>query len=308
MALIPPFFMDCVVAIGKDDIDNKGKKQKVWIATGFLYGQCIGKNKDGENLYKTYLVTNRHVFENLSKIYLRFNPQSDEQAWDYNVNLLDENGSPSWIRHPNEDIDIALLRINFKTLIEHNIQANFFLSDNNTANIAKIKDMGITEGDFVFVLGFPMGLVGDYKNTVIVRNGTIARIRDAISKNAYEFLVDAFVFPGNSGGPVISKPEATAIKDTKSQNSANLIGIIKSYVPYQDIAISAQTRRPRVIFEENSGLASAHPVNFIEDIVFYDLNGLDLVKNNILPEPVDQVKFQNFIDQLSRKSGKSMGL
>ena len=43
-----------------------------------------------------------------------------------------------------------------------------------------------------------------------------------------EFLVDAFVFPGNSGGPVVSKPEALAITGTKSQDYAYLIGIVVS--------------------------------------------------------------------------------
>ena len=64
---------------------------------------------------------------------------------------------------------------------------------------------------------------------------------------------------------MILKPEFVAIGGTQAQNTAHLIGIIKSYVPYRDVAVSQQTGRPRVIFEENSGLAAAHSVDCIEE-------------------------------------------
>jgi hypothetical protein len=41
-------------------------------------------------------------------------------------------------------------------------------------------------------------------------------------------------------------------------------------VPYIDVAISTQTRRPRVTFEENSGLTEVHPVDFIEETIDTD--------------------------------------
>ena len=58
------------------------------------------------------------------------------------------------------------------------------------------------------------------------------------------------------GGPVVLRPAAISIQDTKATGRAYLIGIIKSYVPYRDVAVSQRTGNPRVIFEENSGLAA----------------------------------------------------
>lgn len=271
MALIPPFFIDCVVAIGTDKKDTKGNVYKHWIATGFLYGYYL----EDIDKYKVFLVTNRHVFKNLSMIYLRFNPQADEAAWDYRIDLLDENKVPVWFTHPRTEIDIAILAINFNILKDHNIQASFFPNNKNAADIDKMNELEITEGDLGYVLGFPMGLVGDHRNTVIVRNASIARIRDALSKNNIEFLVDAFVFPGNSGGPVVLKPEGMAISGTSALGAAWLIGIVRSYVPYQDVAYSRQTERPRVIFEENTGLASVHPVDFIEEVIHVYLKSIE---------------------------------
>lgn len=263
MALIPPFFMDCVVAIGADD--NKGKRK--WIASGFLYGTYAAKNENNQKSYWVYLVTNRHVFEGLSKVYLRFNPQADEPAREYDIDLSDKNGNLLWSAHPNNDIDIAVIPINFNLLKEHAMQVNYFHNDDHSANVDKMNAIGITEGDFAYVLGFPMGLIGDKRNTVIVRSGSIARIRDALAKSNNTFLVDAFIFPGNSGGPVVTKPDAMSIQGTKAQTAAYLIGIVRAFVSYQDVAISQQTHRPRVVFEENSGLAEVHPMDLVDETI-----------------------------------------
>ncbi|MFY3739739.1 MAG: S1-C subfamily serine protease [Candidatus Nitrosomirales archaeon] len=261
MGLIPPSFLDCVVSIGV-----KGSEGIHWVASGFLYGHYLRTLEDGITAeFKTYLVTNRHVFENLETVIVRFNPKTNEPAREYTINLKTQEGNPLWINHPNSKIDIAILPINYSLI--QDMQVSFFESDAHVANIKKLNELGIIEGDFVYVLGFPMGIVGAQRNMVIVRSGIVARIRDALAKDNEKYLIDASVFPGNSGGPVILKPELTAIKGTKPQDRAYLIGVIISYVPYRDVAYSMQTKRPRITFEENSGLAEVHPIDFVEETV-----------------------------------------
>jgi len=58
-----------------------------------------------------------------------------------------------------------------------------------------------------------------------------------------------------------------AISGTKAYSKASLIGMVSGYVPYQDVAYSLQTKRPRVIFEENTGLAVVVPVDRIAEVV-----------------------------------------
>ena len=48
---------------------------------------------------------------------------------------------------------------------------------------------------------------------------------------------------------------------------AYLLGIVKGYVPYIDVAFSAQTKHPRVTFEENSGLAEVIPADAIQETI-----------------------------------------
>lgn len=130
-----------------------------------------------------------------------------------------------------------------------------------------MKTAGVTEGDRVFVLGFPMGMVAAERQYAICRTGVFARVRDYLEDRTTDYLVDASVFPGNSGGPVINCPSAIAIKGTKSISSANLVGMVKKSVSYTDVATSVQTGRVRVTFEDNSGLAIVEGVRAIVETV-----------------------------------------
>lgn len=258
MALLPPSFLDCVVAIGNPS--------KNWIGTGFLFGNFTQQSEDNPK-YSIYLVSNKHVLEKQTQIILRFNPQNDNPAKDYALPLKDSTGKNIWIGHPNKNVDVAVIQINAIKLLAEGMKFSFFQSDSHVFTKEKLIEIGATEGDFIYVLGFPMGIVAKDRQHAILRGGVIARIRDLFENRSTDFIVDAFVFPGNSGGPVILKPEITSIEGTKSNKSSGLIGIIKSYIPYQDVAISQQTGRPRVIFEDNSGLSFVEPVDFILEAI-----------------------------------------
>jgi len=262
MALIPPFFLNCVVSIGIQQTPNS---QANWIGTGFVVGRPI-ENESDEKSCHTFLVTNKHVLSGKNKILLRFNSLDGQRVLDYPVDL-EKNGESIWVGHPSDDIDIAAFFVNPNILRNDGAEFACFLLDEHVMTIEGMKDEGVSEGDGVFVLGFPMGIVAPQRKNVIARTGAIARIRDVLDGNQSSFLIDANIFPGNSGGPVIIRPEFTSIKDTKAINRAALIGIVKSYVPYQDIAVSQQTGKPRVVFEENSGLALVETADNIKSVV-----------------------------------------
>jgi|GEM_PF-175465 len=264
MALLPPVFLDAVVAIGFGD--DPAKRQ--WIGTGFLFGKVVDPSiEESKRQYKIWLITNRHVLEGLKSIYIKFNSIQNTASKDYKVELIARNGKPRWIGHQNTNIDVASIIINPAFLKTEQRKFSFFRSELNTMKYAEIINNQITEGDRIFVLGFPMGLVAPDQQYVICRGGYLARIRDFKDKKSIDFIIDATVFPGNSGGPVIICPSAIAIQGTKPILKADLIGIVKSYVPYQDVALSQQTRRPRIVFEENTGLAIVESVDSILETI-----------------------------------------
>lgn len=253
MALIPPDFINAVVAIGFPGKDGHPR----WAATGFLYGR---RASSSQPIYTVALVTNRHVFHGQPKACLRFNPRGREAAKELWVDLVDSAGRPLWADDPSIDLAVAAIRVD--QLAERGVDVRLFRNDVDVLCLRDAERRGLSEGDGVFALGFPLGLVGEQRNYVIVRQGAIARIRDAYAGVANEILIDTSIFPGNSGGPVVTRSEVT-IPGAKALRRAALIGVVSSYLTYQDVAVSQQTGEARVVFQENSGLACVVPVDHV---------------------------------------------
>ena len=268
MALIPPAFLNSVVALGGSSQDGEIR----YTATGFLYGYPSGRSDaDGAKLYWIFLVTNRHVFQKAfdrnAVLQARFNRPIGAGANVYPIPVQEPDGSPAWTVHPDSDVDVAVLRISPNRLKQDGVEYSFFDSDSKTFTLEQAQENEVSEGDGVFVLGFPLGEVGSDRNYAIVRQGIIARAQDWLRGDSRTFLIDASIFPGNSGGPVLLKPETTSIRGTKPNPRCGLIGMVSSYLSYQEIAVSTQTERPRMIFEENSGLGIVVPHDLIEETV-----------------------------------------
>ena len=268
MALIPPTFLNSVVALGGPGEDGLIQ----YSATGFLYGHPTGQTAtNGNKYYWVFLVTNRHVFSDASErsttLHARFNRPMGAEAKIYPLQLQEAIGMHSWTVHPDPGIDVAVLKLDEQQLEADGIEFFFFQSDAHTFTYNQALESGVSEGDGVFVLGFPLGQAGDERNYAIVRQGIIARVQDWLKGQAPSFLVDASIFPGNSGGPVLLKPELTSVSGTNPTNRCGLIGMVSSYLPYREIAVSTQTKRPRMIFEENSGLGVVVPHDAIMETV-----------------------------------------
>jgi len=275
MPLLPPNYLDCVVAIGV----GRDPAKRQWIGTGFFYGLDSGETDDkGNKFYTVFLVSNKHVFEGLKTAYIKLNSHDGTSSKDYEIDLIAKNGKELWIGHPDTEVDVAASWINAGFLSKDQRKFSFFVDESQVLDSDTLAASSVSEGDDVFLLGFPMGMVDRVRQYTICRSGSIARISDVKAKQSKEILVDGLVFPGNSGGPVVTKPELLAVSGQEPYRSAHLLGVVSYYVPYQDVARSDQTKRPRMIFEENSGLTSVVPAQFVRETVILGKNRL---KNRI---------------------------
>ena len=253
MALLPPLFLDAVVCIGVPSAAGTN-----WIGTGFLLGRPFK-----ENTLHIYVITNKHVVANKTDLVLRFSSTSGVQDFPISFSAT---GSQQWTLHPSPEVDVAVLRVDGNSI--HGAGALFqVIESKNSFTVAEMRAEGVCEGDSIFVLGFPLGIVGKDRKNAIARSGIIARIKDVLEGKDTSFLIDANVFPGNSGGPVILRPEIAALNGTKAHSHAMLIGMVKSYVTFRDVAVSKQTGNERVIFEENSGLALVETIDSIREAI-----------------------------------------
>ncbi|MDE2817833.1 MAG: serine protease [Chloroflexota bacterium] len=240
-----------------------------FVATGFFYGFPRDVDSTGQaKSHNIFLVTNRHVIEGQKELTVRVNRRENEPAKLFLSPLKTSDGSDTWIKHPG-DADVAITHIDAPNLAEQGVKFDFFRDPIHTVSRKKANELGISEGVGVYVLGFPLGLAGKERNYAIARHGVIARVQDWLRGDSNEFLIDATVFPGNSGGPVVTKPELANITGTKPLHECSLIGLVSSYIPYQDMAVSTQSGMTRAVFQENSGLAVVVPFDAIREAVGY---------------------------------------
>ena len=78
----------------------------------------------------------------------------------------------------------------------------------------------VSEGDGVFVLGYPLGAMSRGRQRAIARAGIIARNCDAYESVPNDLLIDAHIFGGNSGGPVITRREFSHIQGSQATTFA----------------------------------------------------------------------------------------
>lgn len=267
--LLPAFFLNCVVALGDvTTVPVSGApavRQWQTYGTGFFYGYLTKDDAEPKKReYEIYLVTARHVVADRKNLKARVNPSVAGQAGqEFEIPSVPPPGHNTWFYHPDPAIDVAAVRVDYNSLNSAGLAVSFFEQDQHVVLRTDMPALETAAGDGVYVLGFPMGLAGSQRNYVIVRQGVIARISEMIDSASTTFMIDAFVFPGNSGGPVVLRPEFVSIEGTKAYGKAALIGLVTQSRNYVDTAVSLQTNRPRITFEENAGLAEVLPIDYV---------------------------------------------
>lgn len=249
-----------VVFLGKFEEKN-GKKETRINATGFLVNI--------RNVY--HLVTAKHVVMEVKNNKFTGKLLDEDMYAFYNIKIgglgfrsissIKKQYNINWIFHKTENVDVAIIPfpIEPKTDDIKVIPESLFL---DVKRLFELYD--------IFFLSFQPGIKFENKVTPIIRSGNIS-----LMNNDKTFYIDASAFPGNSGSPVFLKPspirfDVGGITLGGDELGGKFIGIIGEYLPYQEVAISAQTGRPRVIFEENTGLSKVWSVFFINEIIDSD--------------------------------------
>ena len=284
MALLPRTYMDTLVTISNGN--------NFCIGTGFLVGKFI-KEEEGKRHYALFLITNKHVLQNQNVVYLGFNQFGVYATNEFKV-VLKNNNILNYSPHVDPKVDVVALILNAEVLNVSKSQYSFFALDDNTYSIEQLKENGVYEGDLINVLGFPLNLVDLNHKNPICRLGCISKISNLYVPGNCDknFIVDAQAFPGNSGGPVILRPELTAVVGTKPHARAVLIGILHSYIPYQDNLISQQTNTIVSTSIENSGLTNVHPVDYIKDVIELEMTRADLTTITYYEQKVENTNVE----------------
>jgi len=266
MAIIPELFLRAVTSVG---IRTKNDEIK-WIGSGFFLLKVVDDAGNG----KPFLVTNKHVVESHDSIVLMFNDENNHEVIYADAPLLDDGKNICYF-HENKIIDIAVVPLNGNFFNDNHLPFYAFNIDEHTMTSKKLLGSGVEEGTFIYMLGFPMELVNNNSTLPICRLGCIARIKESQIAETANYLVDLQNFPGNSGSPIITRPEIISIQGTPRLNRSVLAGIVHSYIPYREELQSRQTGLVVELRTENSGIALVHPVEYIREIIDHILANQD---------------------------------
>ena len=247
MSAIPLNYMNAVAAVGYRRPDGKVK----YTGSGFVYGVDARPDSDDERAYYSFVVTNCHVVAPLDKPFVRqsYLPTVEKPHW---TNVRGDCPKSEWTLHPDEKIDVAVYPVHTP---DRGLGPEAFYNDIDVLDPFDMAEIEFREGSEIYVLGFPLGLVDASNNYVIARQGIVARILDWYEGISRAYLIDSLNYPGNSGGPVITK------------HNSRLVGMVSAYLPFQDIARSQQTSKPMMSTYENSGLAIVMPPSAIEETI-----------------------------------------
>lgn len=275
MALLHPHALDCAAAIGVHNQRSDGAVALDWIGTGFFVAYPCTPVVDGKREYATYFVTAKHLVVSAIKdgalqLVLRSRTNTGEAAVDGNL-LLKLKGSDAWRGHPNGDL--AVFPYDHPIVEGAGLAARPLQIDQSCFTVSEMRAAGLSEGDGVFVVGYPLGLVADSWPGPIVRGGTVARIRDVYADPTRRILIDSDTFPGASGAPVFNRPDASSVTGTLAVRVSKCIGMVTQARTWEDVAVSQQTGHPRITFIESAGLADVEPFDRVIYVIERHLDG-----------------------------------
>ncbi|MFZ6034727.1 MAG: S1 family peptidase [Patescibacteria group bacterium] len=210
-----------------------------------------------------HLVTAKHVVENkYDDLCVFLNSKQFNKAVIKPLRLIYKDNL-NWIRHPNPNIDIAILPF----LLGSDDKVTFISSELISKSLTDTHELSD-----VFYLSYQPGINNFKKDgnvNPIIRKGIISRVN-----NDDTFFIDGTAFPGNSGSPVFLFPTPIRIEDNKVMIGGpmriQLLGVMGAYISYQDIAISQQTKKPKIIFEENTGISLIYSTKSLIEVTETD--------------------------------------
>ena len=177
--------------------------QLVSIGTGFFFLLDVDEKKQ-----KSFIITNKHVVKDgITGIFTlheakisgdQVNPSG--QFFTVQIDDLQHYCIP----HPDNEIDLCAISIEPLKLEADKLGKNVFsipLDPSMIINDEQLKELSAVED--ILMAGYPIGLWDEYNNLPIIRRGITAS-HPALNFNGKSmFVIDAAIFRGSSGSPII---------------------------------------------------------------------------------------------------------
>lgn len=227
-------------------INGRDSRGNCWQGSGFFYTEMIPQEPEKQGpqwhkIDKTWLITNRHVVlakENGMEYLperLTFHLRETKKGcidW-IPIELSKEDLRVRLKLHKNSDVDVACIDISsyIHDIISDNEKRDSFLPPLTLSNLnlPSNQPIKVEVTSDIIIASYPKNFYDDTNKFPIVKSGIVASAWGFQFKGEPIFQIDAQLFPGSSGGLVISKPTHFALIDGKPHYSKSkefvLLGI-----------------------------------------------------------------------------------
>ena len=148
---------------------------------------------------RTVLVTAAHAVDpsETPEIRIGWRFATEDGGWSFAPQPapLEIGGRDLWARHPERDI--AVVEVVAPPSFSARAIPLSWLADERD-----LDQQGVGPGDQIFTLGYPRGLSSNRAGFPILRTVRVASYPLSPIRAFPTFLIDGFLYPGNSGGPV----------------------------------------------------------------------------------------------------------
>ena len=250
--------LDTVVLLQTFDVEDR----LCGGGTGFL---CHARHYHHRTRTLLFLVTNAHVVEHAGqRIDVLFRSGGTEEAFIHSVTARTGAGPGTWFTSGSRDLAALLLD---PAQIPDEIQARSFDVETDTLSIRELRRLGIAEGAEGRLVGFVERASGKCAEYPAFRSVTLAEIPRRWGF-VTPLLVEGTMFPGNSGSPVILKPEPGFGSRPKTDPDGKLIGITYAIGPRGGVDLSHGAGAP-IRIEETATLVHLVPVGALRQLLHH---------------------------------------
>lgn len=233
-----------------------------------------------------WLITNRHVVlpkindEEVIPDYFTFNLR---EVINNRIEWLPITYSQDELRknlklHSNPKVDVAVINVK-DILVKHvvrckdrmNIIMPMSLSNDNLPSVSQLE---IETTSDIVVASYPRGYYDEYNKFPILKSGIIASAWGRYFNYEPVFLIDAMLFPGSSGGLVISKPT----------NMTMINGCLHTISEKQFAFLGVYSGEPRYLSKpiELDGFTISKSETFGLGLVWYSTLIPEIINNGVL--------------------------
>ena len=260
-------YLDTVVTVVCPDGESQQR-----LGTGFFCRSTHWHNAARQLLF---LVTSGHVVgSDPERVGVIFQPRAGDQLLADSLTGRIGPGPSTWF--VDRSNDLAALLLDPERLPEDQVRYRSFDVETDLLSLRQLRQRQIAEGDEALVVGFPEPTYESGREYPAVRLATIAAVPNR-ARPEWPLMAEGTALPGDSGSPIIVKPERDSRISQRAGAGGKLIGVLEGAGRPATVTRSDDDGNP-IEVEQRPGIIRVVPADALHDLINY------AVGNTILAE------------------------